>query len=264
MEVSVRFLMITSLLNPMSSHPYPERLDLLDQLHQAIREGELTKVKAMIEVDHVSLHGFSWNNGLSSLHFAVLSNQIFMVDYLAHQQGVDINVQRHGYPYSTALHLAADNRQTHMIELLLKLGAQPLIPDGDSALPIHISSRRGHIPSLKLFMENHSENPLLLLSDGDTCLHIASKHYHFECTAFLIEQGVPLDIKNHQQMTPLEQVKRQTPSAGRARMITYLEHVELVLSEKKELDAIVNQKFSLSLTPTSVTSDTTKIHSIRL
>ena len=92
------------------------------QLHAAIEDGLMDKVRHLIEQDQVDPNA---RNTVGSLpiHTAAYHGQIAIVEYLVHEHQVDLKVP--GPRGNTTLHLAASRGHFELVQLLIKSGAHP-------------------------------------------------------------------------------------------------------------------------------------------
>ena len=78
----------------------------------------------------------------------------------------------------TPTHLAAVNNYTDGIQFILtKFRQHALVKSLKGDLPIHISSKKGHIKAVEKFLEQQWHNPSKLLNNlGQNILHVSAKH----------------------------------------------------------------------------------------
>ncbi|XP_014281168.1 ankyrin repeat and protein kinase domain-containing protein 1 isoform X2 [Halyomorpha halys] len=114
-------------------------------------------------------------------HLGLLADASYLIKF-----GTDVDgLSKDG---STPLHIACLAVQEKMVELLLNQGADPLKPNGEGDVSIHIAARVGSIPILKLLMKRQVplevENQLKL-----TPLQVAAKAGQTKAVQFLISAG---------------------------------------------------------------------------
>lgn len=190
-------------------------------------------------------------HGVTALHLAVEENDLDLVQYLI-GKGAPLDSQTFNTseyaggdwirgsediePWDkTALHVAVDEGNKKMVEVLLKAGAKPNILnfDGCSALhealqmgdeellglllehqadanqknkdftsPLHYAASRGKVSMLELLLR-HGADVKLADAQGWTPLHLATRSKNLEKVRRLVEAGADVNSGNLQGNTPL-------------------------------------------------------------
>jgi ankyrin repeat protein len=114
---------------------------LADEIHAAVRTGDLEKVKALLE-SHGEWLNKPDQNQKTPLHLALESGHIDMARYLI-EQGADINLL--DKDKSSPLHNAAYLGRLEIVDLLLKKGAASL-NEGNfrGQTPLHFACEKGY------------------------------------------------------------------------------------------------------------------------
>jgi quinoprotein dehydrogenase-associated probable ABC transporter substrate-binding protein len=175
----------------------------------------------------------------SELGNAMLSGDPERIKFLL-SKGADIN-RRDGQGFAP-LHLAAKNRQSHLIKLLIDNKADPNIADGDGMTPLLFAVMRNHAPSV-LALKDGGADPNKPGKDGHAPLIIALSEGHFFAARALLEAGVSAKHPSGaERITPLMALATQLQFQGRltqvAKGISPLEMGEDLLSRGADPDAV--------------------------
>ncbi|XP_055690114.1 ankyrin repeat and sterile alpha motif domain-containing protein 1B-like [Lutzomyia longipalpis] len=114
------------------------------------------------------------------------------------------NVQdSNGY---SALHYAALNGHTEVVQVLLIGEANPDIQDPRGSGPLHLAAWAGHQEVVKLLLSNkvRPAEPNLQTADLDTPLHCAAQHGHTGALTSLLAHGADPQIINARGETPFD------------------------------------------------------------
>lgn len=110
-----------------------------EQLHSAAQDGDLPKVKELIEKGY-SLNRFD-DVSKTPLHYAVEGEHLDVVQYLI-QLGADVNAHEESKIGNTPLREAADTCSYEMAKILIDAGADPTIPGWMQLTAIHKAEKR--------------------------------------------------------------------------------------------------------------------------
>lgn len=170
---------------------------------------------------------------------AMLSGDPERIRFLL-SKGADVN-RRDGQGLAP-LHLAAKNRQSHLIKLLIDSKADPNIADGDGMTPLLFAVMRNHAPSVLALKEGGADmnKPG---KDGHAPIVIALSEGHFFAARALLDAGVSAkDASGAERITPLMALATQLQFQGRltqvAKGISPLEMGEDLLRRGAVLDAV--------------------------
>ena len=195
-------------------------------LHVASRIGDKKAVKALLEhgadthiLDEQGLSPHDYADSLSmrillmtekktpkdnlkTLFYAIHANKSEEFNYLLSKE-IDLNghQQKTGL---TALHLAAVNDRTNMLEALLKHGANTEARESSelNSTPIYLASQFGKTLSVKILLE-YGANVNARTENKWTALHIASLTDKYNVVETLLEHGADVDIQNELGETAL-------------------------------------------------------------
>jgi formylglycine-generating enzyme required for sulfatase activity len=192
---------------------------LCGEIHEAVRAGDLAKVKALLK-DNPKL--ISSKGGDAPLHLAVESNNKEMVEFLlAHGARVNDRNAKGMMP----LHLSVTSDNKDMAELLLAHGANVnagcdvSYDEGFShnATPLHLAARFGNKEAVELLLAHgadvNSETIAAKLKDipedvpnagwGQTPLHWAAYMSRKDVAELLLAHGAKGNLKDFRGRTPM-------------------------------------------------------------
>ncbi|XP_050459915.1 ankyrin repeat domain-containing protein 27-like isoform X1 [Cataglyphis hispanica] len=145
------------------------------------------------------------DRGLTSLHIAVLYDQIMIVDFLL-DRGTDVNIA--DSDGLTPLHYACIKGHQNILLLMLHANADPTVTDSQGNTPLHLAVDRGHDSCVKalLYLSEHmkvSINANAINDNGDTPLHLAARWAYLAIVGILLEYGANSRLTNRKGQTPL-------------------------------------------------------------
>lgn len=161
----------------------------------------------------------------------------------------------------TPLHIACDNGNITIIELLLRHGS-PIDASGRHGWrPIHVACMRGHVKAVEILVKQ-SASLLLRDSDGWSPLQWACMKGHTNLVKFLVNyMKVPFDEQIAGILhPPHERIQREITPLLIASMLGYVHLVEFLIKEGASLD----WKGPAGLTPLYVASERGHIEVVRL
>ena len=161
------------------------------------------------------------NRRLSTLHMAVLSGQLKMVNMVL-DSGVDINIEDE--LKITPLFQAAAAGLGEICELLIKKGANINKSSKTGETPLFIASQEGHIDVVQCMLQQ-SCNVDKCRDDGTTSLMIAIFNNHVKIAKLLLEHGSDIN----------KQCNDGTSSLYLAARMGFLELVQFLLEHDAKL-----------------------------
>jgi ankyrin repeat protein len=177
-------------------------------LTEACRNGDLNRVCQLLENEPLN-DGFSFERNPGAIHQAAAHGHEQIVRTLitksSDKRGL---VMFRCHSGQTALHCAAScaSELVSLVELLLRLGADPTSVDDEGRTALHYAAGQGHSNIIKLLLARNST----LAAEKDegseqTALHIAAKKGHARAVRVLLNQSImPLDQKARYGITPLQ------------------------------------------------------------
>lgn len=182
------------------------------------------------------------DRGRTSLHIAVLYDQIVIVDFLL-DRGTDINVA--DSDGLTPLHYACVKGHQNILLLLLHANANPTMTDSQRNTPLHLAVDRGHESCVKalLYLSEHmkvSVNANAMNDNGDTPLHLAARWGYRAIVGILLEYGANCGSINRKGQTPLITTYNESIAELLRRYATSAS--DIALSQKKRATLAQSRK----------------------
>ncbi|XP_069579873.1 nuclear factor NF-kappa-B p100 subunit [Brachyistius frenatus] len=146
------------------------------------------------------LCGIQDTNGDTPLHLAIIHQQTAVITQLIHtllssRQHNVLNTPNH--LRQTPLHLAVITRQLKVVEVLLRAGADPSLPDKDGRNPLHLAALAGENTMLRLLLAHLGERHAHLVNTPDYHglhpLHLAVRRDGERCLRLLVEGGAKIN-----------------------------------------------------------------------
>ncbi|KAJ1547062.1 hypothetical protein HK096_004385 [Nowakowskiella sp. JEL0078] len=163
------------------------------------------------------------DKGLSALHLAALGGHVDTCRWLL-QHG-SANPSLNADSHYTPLHAAAASTSPQTLDLFLSIPTLPIdpqlsastaslpkLPDGDLGLrvphstsnwtPLFFAVASGSA-QLASTLLSRKANPNIVISDGQTLMHVAARSGSTECLMLVAQAGVPVDQPDSHGITPL-------------------------------------------------------------
>lgn len=119
--------------------------------------------------------------------------------------GVSINIPKKDGWRSYPLHIAAWHGNGELIKLLLELGADRTVHDGNGLLPIHVAADKEEslaTEAVRLLLDEKTIN-LACIHSQRTALHYAASKNNLEVVSLLIEKGASVQARSQNENTAL-------------------------------------------------------------
>ena len=114
----------------------------------------------------------------------------------------DAQIEKEDFRGATALFIAAENRHAHIVDLLLRRGANPKHVSADARTFLHAAVSGGDADLVRVALKYPHE--INARSDhGDTPLLVASWMRRLDLVKMLIDAGADVNVADQQGMTPL-------------------------------------------------------------
>ena len=248
-------------MSHIASYGKLEILKLLVKYDMPVFEYIEEMIKIGEEKHHINLVNYLVSKGAVSvraLYDAVENREIDVVADLL-RSGVDVNVSVEiesathiwGNIVETPLHVAANNGDLEIVELLIKAGANVNVLDGENNTPLYWASYHGHVDVVRLLCnqkadtsiaqkfgwtpligasgEGHSDVVNILIEvnanlnacndNGNTSLMVASRKGYLDVVEILIIANADTNIKNRDGKTAIDCAL----SFGKSKVVDYLE-----------------------------------------
>ena len=192
--------------------------DLSEQLIRASKDGDLGKVKYLVEVKHVDTHSCRDENDATPLHYASLSH-LDIVRYLVEEQQCDVKCRdKYG---STPLNYAAMGGRLDIVQYLIsERGCDPMCRGLYGRTALHSACQTGKLNVVKYLVEDLKVGVSCRDDDlGATPLHVAAQHGTLDVVQYMIEeQQCDVECRNKYGDTPLH----HAAYGGRLDIVQYL------------------------------------------
>ncbi|XP_055886580.1 transient receptor potential cation channel subfamily A member 1-like isoform X2 [Biomphalaria glabrata] len=163
-------------------------------LHYASKEGHLRALDDLIKMGAVL--NMKNNDKQSPFHFAARYGRYNTCRRLLDSHhGPNIINETDGTGL-TALHIAAQNGHTKVVQLLLQRGAV-VNKDNDDNTALHHAAANGWTHTMKVLISVHSNLIDVVNTDGDTPLHVAAKNGQTSATVLLLSMGAKMLYNNY-------------------------------------------------------------------
>lgn len=162
-----------------------------DELDDAVRRGDITGVRALLDAGVVADLDTPARDGLTPLLWAAQVNDVALARMLL-DAGADADASnRYGI---SPLWLAATNRNAELVELLLEHGADAgaALPHGETSLMA--AARSGDAASIRLLIAAGADANAAETSLGETALMWAAAEDHPDAIRALVEGGADPDM----------------------------------------------------------------------
>lgn len=146
------------------------------------------------------------DRGFTILHIAAIYGQAKVIDVLLRLKA---NPNKSDYKGSSALHYSAARGHQNIIILLLQSGAKIDQSDNEGNTPLHLASNNGHETCVKAIL-CYAEYMDLKFdinapnNQGDTALHNASRWGYESIVRLLLDYGASPTVENKRKLTPID------------------------------------------------------------
>ena len=158
------------------------------KLHPAVFNGELNKVRFLIEVFHCSPLTVN-RKGHTALHTAAACGELGILRFFVEERVVNSAVE--SVSRETVLHCSAENGQLSVVKYLVETQmVDPLILDEQLLSPLHSACKSGNMNTFKyLIKECEPHHISERTSSGRTLLHYAATSGSSEIISFLLSSN---------------------------------------------------------------------------
>ena len=160
-----------------------------DELLQACRDGDLRRVRYLVEEQHFdprSCGNTECHN--SALHWASVCDHLPIVQYLVEERNCDVG-SRNKYG-DAPIHRAAFHGRLGIVQYLSsKRGCSPMCKGWWGRSPLHCACQKGSLDVVKYLVEDLDMNPSSRDDNGVTPLHMAAQFGSLQVVQYMIEKG---------------------------------------------------------------------------
>lgn len=173
-------------------------------LHCAAIHRDPKLLQLLLTFSKKHLNARESEKGSTPLHLAIWSHSVESVEVLIEQK-VDLNIRDHAG--RTPLMLAARLNLPAIIDKLLNAGADVSLTQADRGTALHEAVMSGGFEAVKVLGNKYADLNKLLISNGDSLLHLAIYTKNKDICEWLIKNGLDKNMKNHEGKTPLDLAK---------------------------------------------------------
>ena len=167
---------------PVSSNP----------LHGAVRQGDLEKVKQLIQAEvNLDIEDGNDNSNPTALIIAAEQGRLEIVKILV-EAGADLDLRPLGTSWP-ALTLALVLKHPQVAEYLIQKGARINYDDGFKPTPLHAAVENGYLDLVRLLVEKGAN--VNVLDNDSTPLTFALTRKHEDIAIYLVENGADINVK---------------------------------------------------------------------
>ena len=166
----------------------------VSKLHSAVFNGELTRVRLLVEVFHCNPLEVN-RYGLTALHTAAISGDLNLLKYFTEDHQLSINAasaESKDENCTTSLHWAAQHGHLHIVEYLVEDQLiNPLLLDGRSRTPLHAACAGGHLNTVKYLVDKGRTNEIIKdvkTKHGRTFLHFAAWSGNLSVVSYILAE----------------------------------------------------------------------------
>jgi ankyrin repeat protein len=185
-----------------------------DDIHKAAREGDLEKVRSLLQKDPSLLDARDKRDS-TPLHFATDGGHVDTIAFLV-ESGADPNAK--DVDGDTPLHWAAYAGRTGTAVFFLEQGADPDVRNLRKMTPLHYAVLQDK-PRMIHTLLDHGADIGAQNYEGEAALHMAVLRSGRKMAGVLLGRGADLEQKNNYGRTPLLVAARETGSAPMARFL---------------------------------------------
>ena len=166
---------------------------------QAIREGNLEKVRKVVEEEGVDIINNFYSTGsderFTPLQIAALNGKNSIVKFFVSHDNTSIDTRTEQGNF-TALHLAVKKNQRDVVKTLIEFGANKNAQSNEGMTPLHIAAKKGFRRTAEILIDQgvgiHVSN-----REGATAVYLAHQGGHQRIEERLLAQGAKLEITDN-------------------------------------------------------------------
>ena len=209
-----------------------ESADLSKQLLRASKDGDLTEVKRLVEVEHVDPNILCVDDEIEGaratpLHLASGYGHLDIVRYFVEERNCCVECRDE--EENTPLHYAAEGGRFVIVQYLIREGCDPMCKDTYSRTPLYDACREGNLDVVKYLIEDANAECSCIDVVHATPLHIAALNGKLSVVKLLVEDYLcDPEVKDRNGHTPADKAK----SKGHTHVTSYLSSIENIVSSE--------------------------------
>nr|KAI8750038.1 transient receptor potential cation channel subfamily A member 1-like [Biomphalaria glabrata] len=160
-------------------------------IHKCAQSGDAKEVSRIISKDPSRINAKN-KMGKTALHLAAHNGHSEVVDTLI-SFNADLSLQdRDG---NTALHLAVISANAQIVSMLLQRGAYPKARNHRNMMAVHVAAELNNVEVIKTLLDN-GVDPSWRGENGMTALHYAAAKNNGEAVSIMMENGAQPNVKD--------------------------------------------------------------------
>jgi ankyrin repeat protein len=187
----------------LASSQAEKTMNSINPLHEAVLEGDLKKVKALLKRTPDLVFSKD-ESGMTPLHPAARRGDKDVAELLLANHAA---VNAKNIDGQTPLHWAALNGHKDLVQLLLANKADVNAKNNDGFTPLHPAARRGDKDVAELLLANQADVNAKT-KNGVTPLHWAAEEGHKDVAELLLANDADVNAKTKNGVTPLHYAAR--------------------------------------------------------
>lgn len=177
---------------------------------EAARKSDLGLFKVLVYAKNSAL-GARDQRGYQAIHVAAEHGNTAVLEFLANELGFDVNAQA-GVSKRSPLHIAIENDQADVVDLLSDLGADPNVSDNRNRTPLHLAAETDRVAMaerlLTQFPSSEAGGTAVNVNAIDnkelTPLHLAADKCNLRLVNLLLQYGADPVGVDWEGNTPLD------------------------------------------------------------
>ncbi|CAJ1418809.1 unnamed protein product [Effrenium voratum] len=161
-------------------------------LHAVAESGAVRLARRLLSKNVEAEEAYSREVSFISLEISAYLGHLSLVELLAQLPGPLMQSQPQTL-LANALRNSAQNGHLPVMRLLANLGANPMSPDGQGRLALHMAAAGGQVGAMKVLLEMHGASLSYRDQNGHTPLHAAAERGHAKVLRFLLKKSADWD-----------------------------------------------------------------------
>ena len=176
-------------------------------LHIAVSNGDLKKVKSLIDEKRVPIDGTVHHNKYTPFHISAIRGHLEIAKYILEKNHDSLSIPnfKANKTHQTALHLASIHRQYEMVCFVVNQGADIEAKDAKGFTPLGVASYYGHHKIMEFLLNKGSNIEYKAFCNDIYATNIiwSAKNGHLEAVKCLVEKGADINKTDDRNQTAL-------------------------------------------------------------